>query len=109
MSITIPEEFECTRNGATWKGTIKVKEAGQNHCIAVIESRGTEFVVAITCYFSGYGVKEWCISVPNFNFGCKLSAISAEWNERQFAPHIKNAVDRRSLTCAVDCILKELN
>lgn len=109
MSITIPEEFECTRNGATWKGTIKVKEVGQNHCIATIESRGTEFIVVITCYYEGYGMKEWCMAVPSHNFGCKLSVISAEWNEQQFAKYIKNSVDRRSLICAVETILKELN
>lgn len=106
---TIPEELECTLCGASWIGTIKIKEVGQHHCMAVVKSRGTEFIVAITCYFEGYGMKEWCICVPNFNFGCKLSAISIEKNEEQFTPYIKNAVDRRSLACAVEVMLQELN
>ena len=101
--------FDCELDNSKWTGKIKLKEVNNKSCIADVEARGTCFTVVITCYFEGFGMREWCMCVPTHNFGCKISAISSEWNEEQFTPYIKNRVDRRSLVCAVEAILKEVS
>ena len=109
MASNIPETFICEAKNREWTGTIKVKEVGEHFCLVSISSRDTEFLAAFSCYFDGYGIKEWCLCVPNLNFGCKLSSVSQSWNEEQFSRYISNPVDRKSLATAATVILQELN
>lgn len=109
MAINIPETFICEAENREWTGTIQVKEAGEHFCLVSISSRDTEFLAAFSCYFDGYGIKEWCLCVPNLNFGCKLSSVFQSWNEEQFSKYISNPVDRKSLATAATVILQELN
>ena len=108
MKEFIPNEFVSELKGAKWYGKIKVIDASERHCIAEVSARGTSFTIALSCYFEGYGMKEWCLAVPNFNFGCKLSGISVARNEENFKKYIKNEVDRRSLSSAVEEIIKAM-
>lgn len=106
--MSTEREFTAELSDHEWTGTIVFKHLCNDHCVAEVKARGTSLVAVITCYYEGYGMREYCICVPNYDFGCKLSAISSEWNEEQFAPHIGNAIDRRSLVCAVETIIQEL-
>ena len=100
--------FDCELDNSKWTGAITFKHLDKQYCIAEAEARDTLFIVVITCYYEGYGAREYCICVPSHNFGCKISAISSQWNEEQFTQYIKNRIDRRSLVCAVEAILKEV-
>lgn len=102
------KEFTAEIGNSKWTGKIKFIKLHKDYCVAEVEARDTVFTVVLTCYFEGYGMKEYCICVPNFNFGCKVSEISLSWNEEQFKEHIKNRVDRRSLACAIESILLEM-
>lgn len=109
MNTEIKEkEYTAELGTATWTGKIRFKQLHKKYCVAKAEARGTTFTIAVTCYYEGYGAREYCICVPNYNFGCQISVISSEWNEEQFRKYIKNKVDRRSLTCAVEAILEEI-
>lgn len=109
MNTEIKEkEFVAELGNSKWTGEIRFKQLNPKYCVAEAEARGTTFTIAVTCYYEGYGTREYCICVPNYNFGCQLSSISAEWNEEQFQKYIKNKVDRRSLVCAVEVILEEI-
>ena len=109
MASNIPETFICEAKNREWTGTIQAKEVGEHFCLVSISSRDTEFLAAFSCYFDDYGIKEWCLCVPNLNFGCKLSSVSQSWNEEQFSKYISNPVDRKSLATAATVILQELN
>ena len=100
-------EFDCELKEKQWTGTAEIKELDEKMCLAEVNARDTVFIIALTCYCEVYGMKEWCVCVPNWNFGCQISEISAEWNEEQFSKYVKNKVDRRSLVCAIKALLEE--
>jgi len=99
--------FECEME-KKWAGQIKVKNITKDSCLAEVNARGTNFLVAVTCYFEGFGMTEYCMTEINHNFGCKLSTLSIEYNEEQFEKYISNRIDRRILACAVMVIMDEM-
>ncbi len=99
--------FRCEGKKAAWTGNIQIKEECENYVLAEVEARGTTFLIVLSCYYSGYGIKEWCVCVPNLDFGCKVSETDMEWNLNQFRPYIKKEVDRISLMEAIKFILTE--
>lgn len=101
-------EFDCELKEIQWNGTAVIREINKDICIAKVNARDTTFTTVLNCYCEIYGMKEWCICVPDWNFGCRISEISAEWNEEQFSKYVKNKVDRRSLVCAVEALFDEI-
>lgn len=99
--------FECEL-GTTWTGQIKIKHITKDSCLAEVNARDTNFLVAVTCYFEGFGMTEYCMTECYYNFGCKLSTLSIEYNEEQLEKYISNRIDRRSLACAVMTIMDEM-
>ena len=97
--------FQCEDKKEAWVGIMQIKEESENHILVEAEARGTSFTIALSCYFRGYGADEWCLCVPNMNFGCQISGVSPEWNQNQFKRYIKNRVDRISLSEAVWILL----
>lgn len=85
----------------SWDGIIKIQEITKHLVVATVDSRDTEFQISMSCYYDGPIGMEWCMCVPNYNFGCKLSKYEQGWNEEQFKKYIANKVDRRSLSAAI--------
>lgn len=102
MDITISD------NNKEWKGNIDIKELNEHLCIAELESRDSAFTIAMSCYFDKYGMQEWCLCVPNWNFGCKISPLEKGWNEEQIEKYIPNRTDRKSLTEGVWQLFKAI-
>ncbi len=99
--------FQCENKKSAWTGTIQITEENENSIIGKVEARDSQFLIALSRYYHGYGMEEWCICVPNWNFGCKIARTDQRWNMEQFRPHVKNPIDRASLAQAVEVILAD--
>lgn len=99
--------FQCEDKKSAWTGTIQITEETENSIIGKVEARDTQFLIALSRYYHGYGMEEWCICVPNWNFGCKIARTDQKWNEKQFRPYVKNPIDRISLAQAVQILMLE--
>lgn len=99
--------FQCEDKKSAWTGTIQITEENENSIIGKVEARDTQFLIALSRYYHGYGMEEWCICVPNWNFGCKIAKTEPQWNMEQFRHYIKNPIDRASLAQAVQVIFAD--
>lgn len=99
--------FQCENKKSAWAGTIQITEENENSIIGKVEARDSQFLIALSRYYNGYGMEEWCICVPNWNFGCKIARTELQWNMEQFKKHIKNPIDRISLAQAVQILMLE--
>lgn len=99
--------YQCENRKSAWTGTIQITEENENSIIGKVEARDTQFLIALSRYYHGFGMEEWCICVPNWNFGCKIAKTEPQWNMEQFRPHVKNPIDRASLAQAVQVILAD--
>lgn len=97
--------YQCENKKSAWTGTIQITEETENSIIGKVEARDTQFLIALSCYYRGYEMEEWCLCVPNWRFGCKIARTDPQWNMEQFKKYIKYPVDRISLAQAIQVLL----
>lgn len=91
-----------------WEVTVRILEQEKHFLNLKVEARGSEFLICLTCYYEGFGMEQWCVCVPNWGFGCKVSASDLIWNREQLEQYIENEVDRISCATAITEMLKEV-
>lgn len=100
------EYFELKRC-KEWTGTITVTEITDKHIIAKADSRGSEFTIVLDCYFYMSPVmSEWCVCVPNWEFGGKISLLEKYNIFCLCSKYISNKVDCISCTNAIWTLLE---
>ncbi|MCI8669229.1 MAG: hypothetical protein HFI34_06895 [Lachnospiraceae bacterium] len=99
--------YQCENKKSVWTGTIQITEENETSIIGKVEAGDYQFLIVLSRYYHGYGMEQWCLCVPDWNFGCKVSTTEMQWNLEQLRPHIKNQVDRISLAQAVGVILAD--
>lgn len=98
--------FKITDNDREWDGKLKINEIQENQCIAKLESRGSAFDVVLNCYFDKYNIQEWCVTVPDWDFGFKANRLEEYLNEEKIEKYIPNKIDRKSLACGITEMFK---
>lgn len=93
--------FKINDGDKEWNGRLKINELHEHFCTAELDSRDSKFNIVLSCYFDKFNMQEWCMTVPDWDFGCKLSQLEQCWNEEQIGKYITNKVDRKSLASGV--------
>ncbi len=103
------KECSAAKGFNEWTGTIEVKEKTKKFISATVECRGTSFLVVLGCYYYlNDFMNEWCICVPNFDFGCKISYVDASTLYIYLNRYVENDVDCISLTNAVWKLMEDV-
>lgn len=94
-----------------WKGIIEVKEKQENFILANVNCRGSEFIIALSRYFhmaSPFYSEEWCVCVPNWEFGGKVAFLEKISVYEMVHKHIPNVVDSISCTNAIMVLMEDV-
>lgn len=104
---TWADEYFQLKKSREWMGTITIKENTDKHILATAVSRGSEFTIALDCYFyMSPLMNEWCVCVPNWNFGGKVSLLEKYNIFELCSKYISNKVDCISCTNAIWTLLE---
>lgn len=95
----------------SWKGTIEIKEKREDFVLAKVNCRETQFIISLTRYFymkKPFYSEEWCVCVPNFEFGGKVAYLEKYSVYEMVHEYIPNVVDSISCTNAIMVLMSDV-
>lgn len=92
-----------------WDGRIEwMIQPDPDHIYAQIwSSVGSSFYICLTYY--KIHMKQWCLNVPNLNFGCNVAPGDRWWNSKSLNKHLPGIIDRSTLVEGIEMIFERAN
>ena len=105
------KEYIDVRGTDSWKGSIEIKEKREDFILAKVVCRETQFIISLSRYFNmekPFFAEEWCVCVPDFEFGGKVAYLEKYSVYEMVHKHISNIVDSISCTNAIMVLMTDV-